>query len=310
MSTSVSVNSANATVTIPLEEYRKLVEYVTSRDAERKAAEEAQRKEAHSNLVGEYKSVLLNSYSSISSKSLAMKFINDNREFCISQMDTLMSNDNRTALHYACSNNHIEIAEFFIKAGADIGKVDYYGQTPLHNVCQNRLTTSTTSTTSTTITQLLIEAGADTEKVDKYGNTPLLMACHRGNYENVKLLIKAKADVNCSDNNGSTPLHLSSHAIIKLLIEAGADVNKVNSKGNTPLSSACLDYEEYSDDAETVIETVMTLIDNGASDIVNGKSQIVGVLAKLIQFYYDKKHNEQYDTIDIGGVKYSLVPNV
>eukprot|EP00928_Gymnodinium_smaydae_P052797 TRINITY_DN36959_c0_g1_i1.p1 TRINITY_DN36959_c0_g1~~TRINITY_DN36959_c0_g1_i1.p1 ORF type:complete len:350 (+),score=51.94 TRINITY_DN36959_c0_g1_i1:102-1151(+) len=44
----------------------------------------------------------------------------------------------RTALHYACSNNHVAVVDCLLKFRADVNRITLGGMTPLHVACQSR----------------------------------------------------------------------------------------------------------------------------------------------------------------------------
>ena len=69
----------------------------------------------------------------------------------------------RTALHFATSRGHKEVAELLIAKGADVNAKDKYERTPLHGV------------TTKEIAGLLIAKGADANAAMKNGRTALDM---------------------------------------------------------------------------------------------------------------------------------------
>lgn len=204
-------------------------------------------------LMYKYNSVLLpNCYYK---QDAAMKFINDNSEYCIAQMDTLVDTEQfngkrftgGTALHYACQNNALEVAQFFIKAGADIEKVDIHGKTPLNTAAYYG---------RDEMIELLIDNGADINTVDNKGYTPLRNAHER-----------------CLDNT------------IEYLISKGADINAPDKNGNTVLHSACKGV--YSGVHYYRFHLITYYIRSGAEAVVNGKEQICGEVYDLVSAYYE-----------------------
>lgn len=101
----------------------------------------------------------------------------------------------RTALHYACSQNHVQAAQTLLSHGAKIGAADDKGNTPLHvaaggyvKVLDQPKTEKVGNATQTTYTQvhlecedvvkLLLEKGAPVNAKNHAGRTPLAVAEH------------------------------------------------------------------------------------------------------------------------------------
>lgn len=85
----------------------------------------------------------------------------------------------RTALHYACINNHIEKSSYLIKQKAALDIFDSNGMTPLHLACMPVMKFDQFATTSSSqqlivsnleIVKLLINSGADPELYDPKNN--------------------------------------------------------------------------------------------------------------------------------------------
>ena len=129
-----------------------------------------------------------------------------------------------SALHIACLDNRVEIAELLIRKGANINITDNKDCTPLHYAAiYNYLY----------ITDLLLYYGADTDIKCRDGSTPLTAAIWAGNAEVADLLVQAGANVNISDNKGFTPLHIAAQngdtLLSRLLLDYGAKIDEINS---------------------------------------------------------------------------------
>ena len=173
-----------------------------------------------------------------------------------------------TPLWMASSNNHVQIVELLLGAGAKEsieraskrgyrGREDPQGTTPLWEASFRN---------HPEIVQLLLAAGArdaiyiasmrgdieavkffidegvDVNEKDEMNDTALIWAAQRGYTEIVKLLLAAGADISVLEYRGDTPLiyaitegHIE---IVKLLLKAGADVNQRGFLLVTPLMRA------------------------------------------------------------------------
>ena len=117
-----------------------------------------------------------------------------------------------------------------IVQGADVNKVDEYGDTPLIKAsvfCRPKTA------------ELLLKAGADVNKTDKYG-PPLFHSLIDNCGILTKILIDHGADARWVDKrNGANLLHYASvmgaDSEVYDLINAGADINGLDSDGNSPL---------------------------------------------------------------------------
>ncbi len=154
--------------------------------------------------------------------------------------------DGWTALIYASSVRHTEIAKALISVGADINAKDKYGWTAL--IYASRYG-------STEIAKALIAAGADVNAKSNSGDTLLIAASHGGLTEIVKDLIAKGFDVNAKTDDGYTALIYASSEghteIAKALISVGADINAKDKYGWTALIYAS--SEGYTEIAKALI---------------------------------------------------------
>lgn len=127
----------------------------------------------------------------------------------------------RTALMYACVENHIDIVELLIKAGANVNDTDLYGRTAMIGLQYPD------------IVELLIIKKADVDIQDHSGSTALIKASIYGYLYVVKILINANANLFIKDTDGKTALDYAKESkktnhleIIKLLENAEESIRK------------------------------------------------------------------------------------
>ncbi|GLD97359.1 hypothetical protein PINS_up006043 [Pythium insidiosum] len=105
--------------------------------------------------------------------------------------------DGLTALHRAVSNEHLELVQVLLVAGADIEAPGPNAQTALHQA---------TLMDSVAMATLLIDAGADVNASTLDSAAPLHIAARRGNEKMLALLASKGADKSKRNNQGQTPL--------------------------------------------------------------------------------------------------------
>ncbi|XP_041435639.1 ankyrin repeat domain-containing protein 17 isoform X3 [Xenopus laevis] len=168
-----------------------------------------------------------------------------------------------TALTLACCGGFLEVADFLIKAGADI---ELGCSTPLMEAAQEghlelvkyllaaanvQATTATGDTAltyacengHTDVADVLLQTGADLEHESEGGRTPLMKAARAGHVCTVQFLISKGANVNRTTlNNDHTVLSLAcagGHlAVVELLLAHGADPTHRLKDGSTMLIEA------------------------------------------------------------------------
>ena len=174
-----------------------------------------------------------------------------------------------TALHWAAHNNHADVVQVLIDAGADIEARDNTGYSPLHFACRSGsldtvkllvragagvragdegftcLIHASRNGHTETVRYLVVVEGAQLDHVsDDYNHTALHGAADNYQADVVQVLIDAGADIEARDNTGCSPLLTSSNrefdcdVIVKKLVEAGARVRAMNTKGQTCLHLA------------------------------------------------------------------------
>ncbi|GBM44967.1 Ankyrin repeat domain-containing protein 17 [Araneus ventricosus] len=137
-----------------------------------------------------------------------------------------------TALTLACCGGFLEVADFLIKAGADI---ELGASTPLMEAAQEG---------HLELVRYLINAGANVNATTATGDTALTYACENGHTDVADLLLQAYAKLEHESEGGRTPLMKAARAghlcTVQFLISKGANVNKqTTNNDHTPLSLAC-----------------------------------------------------------------------
>ncbi len=129
------------------------------------------------------------------------------------------------------SLKHVEMAEMFLKVGADVDGHDSKGYTPL---------AFATNLGCTDLARFLIESGADVNAKDYRDYTVLHTAAGSYLYEICELLIAKGANVNAQDAEGLTPIARAAYAggdgwedIVRLFLRSGADYMIPLHNGNT-----------------------------------------------------------------------------
>lgn len=160
--------------------------------------------------------------------------------------------EDATLLHYAVSEDNVEIAKLLISHGGLVEARTKKGRTPLF-WCMGMLTGGPE------VARILISHGADVRAQDEEGKTPLHRAAWTGRVELADVLVENGVDPDIKDIKGKTPLHeavaFGRKEMAAYLIAKGADVNITSQEGKTPL------YEAWESRAE---ELAALLIANGA----------------------------------------------
>ena len=162
----------------------------------------------------------------------------------------------RTPLHYAASNNHLEVVRYFInEQHCDPMVGDKYGDTPLHLACYYG---------HTHIVEYLLSTGkVDPLAMNKNAKTPMfkvdntnrqsvlhLAATHGWVDIVIDLITKYKCDTNCKDSHGCTPLHYAARnnhleVVMYFINEQHCNPMIGDNNGNTPLHYSCRYYDGH-----------------------------------------------------------------
>ncbi|KAM9231012.1 LOW QUALITY PROTEIN: uncharacterized protein RG961_004576 [Leptosomus discolor] len=144
----------------------------------------------------------------------------------------------RTPLHLACANGHVDVVTYLVKNKCKLNLFDNYHRSPLMKAvqCQQEKCVA-----------VLLKHGADPNLADADGNTALHLAVISPNTSVAGLLLEHNANIDAQNKEGHTPLILavSKHheEIVEFLLKNGADVNACDQCERTPLMTAASDGE-------------------------------------------------------------------
>ncbi|XP_018765729.1 ankyrin repeat domain-containing protein 26-like isoform X1 [Serinus canaria] len=139
----------------------------------------------------------------------------------------------RTALHLACANGHVDVVTFLVENKCKLNLFDNDNRSPLMKAvqCQQEKCAA-----------ILLEHGADPNLADADGNTALHLAVLSGSTTVAGLLLQHNANIDAQNKEGCTPLILavSEHheEIMEFLLKQGADVHARDQCERTPLMTA------------------------------------------------------------------------
>ncbi|XP_075713250.1 ankyrin repeat domain-containing protein 26 isoform X2 [Rhinoderma darwinii] len=159
--------------------------------------------------------------------------------------------ENRTPLHLACANGHLDVVKLLVENKAKLNVCDHDNRSPLmkaiqcqHEPCatvlleheadpnvvdvnENAALHLAALIPSMSIAVQLLEHGANINAINKVGCTPLILAVTESHQEMVELLIKEGADINSRDCNGRTSLMIAASnghiSLVKYLLQNNAN---------------------------------------------------------------------------------------
>jgi ankyrin repeat protein len=144
-----------------------------------------------------------------------------------------------STLIWASERGYLEIVQALLeREGTDVNKGRSDGDTALHVAADKG---------HIEVARALLQAGANARKSNDQGQTPLHKASGEGHIEIVRALLEAGAgaDVRKRDDEGGwSPISRACEGkhfdVFRALVEAGGDVNKLDSRGYTALHHASL----------------------------------------------------------------------
>ena len=177
-------------------------------------------------------------------------------------VNMLSGSGDQSALHIASSFGLCDIMVKLIQNGADCNHLTSSGKSALDFACENNHETAVELLLKNGA-KPDIETSTVTSKrrgyfsYDAYQSSmsALYSAVKSDSETMVKMPLKHGADVNKADEKGNTALHLAtSNAIIGTLLDAGANVNATNKNGETALSAVCEKQNADVNGVETLLK--------------------------------------------------------
>ncbi|XP_026474601.1 ankyrin repeat domain-containing protein 17-like isoform X4 [Ctenocephalides felis] len=187
-----------------------------------------------------------------------------------------------TALTLACCGGFLEVADYLIKAGANI---ELGASTPLMEAAQEG---------HLDLVRYLLEVNADVHTQTQTGDTALTYACENGHTDVAELLLQYGADLEHESEGGRTPLMKACRAghicTVKFLISKHADVNRqTTNNDHTPLSLACAGGHQQ------VVETLLKLCADPFHKLKDNSTMLIeaakGGHTTVVQLLLDYPHS-------------------
>ncbi|XP_028307523.1 ankyrin repeat domain-containing protein 26 isoform X3 [Gouania willdenowi] len=147
----------------------------------------------------------------------------------INQLDK----ENRTALHIACANGHVELVQFLVESKAKLDLCDNQNRSALMKAvqCQHERCVS-----------ILLENHANPNLVDINGNTALHLAANIPSVSTAVLLLQYDAEINSQNKEGFTPLMVAVREdhieMADFLLKEAAKVNLTDQRQRSSLMIA------------------------------------------------------------------------
>ena len=157
--------------------------------------------------------------------------------------------DERTPLHLAAAEGHIEVVRFLLKAGVDVNTIDRWGGTPLDDAIHNQQTEVETllrESNAVEGNETHLQSEGATEYGSGYGNqttvAELLWSAAGGSVLGVRRLVASGVPVDATDYDGRTALHLAASCgqidVASYLITHGHSLWVRDRWNSTPLDEA------------------------------------------------------------------------
>ncbi|KAM0796420.1 ankyrin repeat-containing domain protein [Usnea florida] len=208
-------------------------------------------------------------------------------------VDVTAQSDQRSALHLATSNDHIEIVFFLHEHGADINLPDCQGRTPLH--------ASVEKPGRYLCLQFLLEKNVNVHTTDDHGLTAWHLAALQGNVHALSIIRESISEnqlcPHLKDNEGRTPLHYAaqsgSRETMIFLLDHG-DVDAVHEKSLDGLTAlhygfrVCpLDTDSSHNQDFGALEALLEYSADPASEDLMGKTALVSLVEMWEKFFLE-----------------------
>ncbi|KAI5135981.1 Ankyrin Repeat Domain-Containing Protein 26 [Manis pentadactyla] len=142
---------------------------------------------------------------------------------------------NRTALHLACANGHVEVVTLLVRGKCELNLRDNEERTPLLKAIQCR---------QEDCALILLESGANPNVRDISGNSPLHYAACGSCMTTAAQLLLCNADIEARNKHGLTPLLLAisknNDQMVEFLISKGANIHVIDEDKRTALMFAVI----------------------------------------------------------------------
>lgn len=199
----------------------------------------------------------------------------------LDQVDTVnVDGEEQGLLSFALDHGLTLVFELLIEVGADIERLDKYGETPLVKASQDGYND---------LVEALLRARANTEALNRYGETPLLVATQQSWGTTAGALLKGGAKTEVRNRKGETPLlsasRLGRQDIVEALLDSGAQTEVENGDNETPLLIAIRNVRE--DMVEVLLQAgANTEVENGESEtplLIAARCDGVGMVEALLR---------------------------
>ena len=142
----------------------------------------------------------------------------------------------QTALMIACDKRRTDLINILLNARANPNITDADGFACIHHMVVKGCSKEALET--------IIKHGASVNASNRNNETALLIACKKGNMDNINVLLNAGANIRFANDDGDTCLHYAvdgkcSKEVLEMIISHGADVNATNKDSITVLMAAC-----------------------------------------------------------------------
>lgn len=137
------------------------------------------------------------------------------QEFFLKSIDRyIVAGD--SALHIAAAAYQVGIIGHLLRAGADIGAQNRFGDQPLHVAARGNPNSARWNPAAQSATiAALVEGGADPNGVNKRGIVPLHVAVRTRSAAAAQILLDLGADPARKNKSGSTPLVLAKYTTVR-----------------------------------------------------------------------------------------------
>ena len=210
-------------------------------------------------------------------------------------LDATGHSDQRSALHLAASNDHLELVEFLHEHGADPDILDCKGRTPLH--------ASVEKTGRYLCLQFLLDKNVNVHITDDYGLTVWHLAALKGNAHALSILQKFIPEnqmcPRLKDNEGKTPLHYAAQSCSKetlIFLLNYNDKDAVHDKSLDGMTALHYGVEACSIDARRGhiqgFDALEALLEHGAdpaSEDLMGRTALVSLVEKWEKLFLRQK---------------------